>query len=252
MSNASLVIANWKMNGNRALTRNMSEVLRHNQADFKGVNVVICPPYTLLSEMAGHIYYDDVALGAQNVSEYESGAHTGEVSVAMLQELGVEYVLLGHSERRAEQHESDQLVAAKAATVTQAGLTAVICVGEDKAQREADNTWSVIQAQLEKSLAGLSAKQIARVVVAYEPIWAIGTGETASPAQAQEVHAKIRGWLVENYQQVGAKTPLLYGGSVKANNAESLFSEADINGGLIGGASLNGEDFCAICRAAKG
>ena len=251
MSNASLVIANWKMNGNRALTRNMSEVLRDNQADFKGVNVVICPPYTLLSEMAGHIYYDDVALGAQNV-RYESGAHTGEVSVAMLQELRVEYVLLGHSERSAEQHESDQLVAAKAATVTQAGLTAVICVGEDKAQREADNTWSVIQAQLEKSLAGLSAKQMARVVVAYEPIWAIGTGETASPAQAQEVHAKIRGWLVENYQQVGAKTPLLYGGSVKANNAESLFSEADINGGLIGGASLNGEDFCAICRAAKG
>ncbi|MEC7642209.1 triose-phosphate isomerase [Idiomarina sp.] len=252
MSNAPLVIANWKMNGNRALTRTMSEVLRDNQADFNGVKVVVCPPFTLLAEMAGHIYYDEIALGAQNVSEHESGAHTGEISVAMLQELGVEYVLLGHSERRAEQQESDQVIAAKAAAVTQAGLTAVVCVGEDKSQREADKTWSVIQAQLENSLANLSAKQMAHVVVAYEPVWAIGTGETASPAQAQEVHAKIRGWLVENYQQVGAKVPLLYGGSVKANNAESLFSEADINGGLIGGASLKGDEFSEICRAAKG
>ena len=252
MSNASLVIANWKMNGNRALTREMSEILRDNQADFKGVKVVVCPPYTLLADMAGHIYYDEIALGAQNVSQHENGAHTGEISVAMLQELGVEYVLLGHSERRAEQQESNEAIAAKAAAVTQAGLTAVVCVGEDKSQREADKTWSVIQAQLEESLAGLSAKQMARVVVAYEPIWAIGTGETASPVQAQEVHAKIRGWLVENYQQVGARVPLLYGGSVKANNAESLFSEADINGGLIGGASLKGDEFSAICRAAKG
>lgn len=252
MANASLVIGNWKMNGNLALTQSMTEALRQHQQPTDGVKVVICPPYTLLGELTRQCYYDNIAVGAQNVNANDSGAFTGEVSVNMLQELNVEYVIVGHSERRALYAESDAQVAEKVAAATKAGLTTVLCVGENKEQRDADQTWSVIEQQLTSACQSLAKEQVAKLVVAYEPVWAIGTGETASPEQAQGVHQQIRAWLAEQFDTLGAQVELLYGGSLKADNAGQLFAQKDIDGGLIGGASLKTDDFVAIYQAAQG
>ncbi|RUO77204.1 triose-phosphate isomerase [Idiomarina seosinensis] len=252
MANASLVIGNWKMNGNAALTRSMTAALREQQEPTANVKVVVCPPFTLLGELTRHCYYDNIAVGAQNVNAHNNGAHTGEISLAMLQELGVEYVIVGHSERRAMYAEDNAAIAAKVTAVTAAGLTAVLCVGEDKEQRNNDQTWSVIEQQLSAACNELSRQQASKLVVAYEPVWAIGTGETATPEQAQQVHSKIRGWLKQQFDAVGDETEILYGGSVKADNAAELFAQQDIDGGLIGGASLKEQDFVAIVQAAQG
>ena len=252
MANASLVIGNWKMNGNAALTRSMTDALRSAQQPTDSVKVVVCPPFTLLGELTRHCYYDNIAVGAQNVNANENGAHTGEVSIEMLKELGVEYVIIGHSERRAMYGDSDDVVAAKTAAATAAGLQAVLCVGEDKQQRDDDKTWHVVEQQLQAACEQLSAEQASKLVVAYEPIWAIGTGETATPAQAEQIHAQIRAWLTERFAAVGEKIEILYGGSVKADNAAELFAQQHIDGGLIGGASLKEDQFVAIVQAAQG
>ena len=252
MANASLIIGNWKMNGGSARTRSMSAALRDVIPNNGDVTVVICPPFTLLSELSQQCYYDNIAIGAQNVNAHDNGAHTGEISLSMLKDLAVEYVIVGHSERRAMYGDSDKAVAEKVAAVTQAGLTAVLCVGEDKQQRDDDKTWQVVEQQLQAACDGLSAKQAANLVVAYEPIWAIGTGETATPAQAEQLHAQIREWLIQRFAAVGEKTEILYGGSVKADNAAELFSQKNIDGGLIGGASLKEDQFAAIVQAAQG
>ncbi|MGM0524924.1 MAG: triose-phosphate isomerase [Pseudomonadota bacterium] len=252
MANASLVIGNWKMNGNAALTRSMTAALREQQEPTANVKVVVCPPFTLLGELTRHCYYDNIAVGAQNVNAHKNGAHTGEISLAMLQEFGVEYVIVGHSERRAIYAEDNDSVAAKVTAVTAAGLTAVLCVGEGKEQRNNDQTWAVIEQQLTTACEKLSRSQASKLVVAYEPVWAIGTGETATPEQAQQVHSKIRGWLKQQFDAVGDETEILYGGSVKADNAAELFAQQDIDGGLIGGASLKEQDFVAIVQAAQG
>ncbi|RUO80432.1 triose-phosphate isomerase [Idiomarina tyrosinivorans] len=252
MSGQPLVIANWKMNGNRQLVSEMAEALREQQQLTADVNVVVCPPTILLPALADACYYDAVAVGAQDVSQHAEGAFTGETSVNMLREAAVEYVLVGHSERRQMHHETDAVVADKLQAVTSSGLKAVLCVGENAEQRESEQTFAVIKQQLQQALSGLTATQLSHTIVAYEPVWAIGTGLTASPQQAEQVHQFIRQLLTELNTNVGEQMQILYGGSVKADNAEQLFAQPSIDGGLIGGASLKPDAFIAICQAARG
>lgn len=246
-----LVIANWKMNGSRELVTAVSTALRNQSELTKQVQVVICPPATLLPAMAEQAGSAGFASGAQTASAHADGAHTGEVSMQLLQEFGVSYVLVGHSERRQHYGETDADVAAKAKAIIAAGATAVVCVGETAEQREQEQTKAVIADQLAAALADLPDSAASKLVVAYEPVWAIGTGLTATPEQAQDVHAFIRTNLKKLIKTDAELIPLLYGGSVKPDNAASLFAEQDIDGGLIGGASLVADDFIAICNAAK-
>lgn len=246
-----LVIANWKMHGSRpgnaALLANIRCGLGDDSSD-PAVDVAICPPFVYLVEVAVMLEGSALQLGAQDLSSSEPGAHTGEVAGEMLQELGCYYVLVGHSERRAEHQESDALVAQKYWRAIAAGLEPVLCVGETLAQREAGKTMEVVAAQLDAVLQGQKGRAGLRaMVIAYEPVWAIGTGKTATAAQAQEVHQFIRQRLGAS----GEKSRILYGGSVKPENAAELFRQPDVDGGLIGGASLEADDFVAICRAAS-
>lgn len=245
-----LVIANWKLNGDLKLAEAFSQrwsKLTHGEAQAQHqADVAICPPAIFLSECKR--LFPSLVLGAQNCSAETSGAYTGELSAKMFADVGVKYVLLGHSERRALFAENDALIARKVQAVQAVGLTPVLCVGETIEQRRAGHAEQVILDQLE---AGLVYADLSRLVIAYEPVWAIGTGETASPEQAQEIHALIRGWLTEQNAEVADKIQLLYGGSVKPANAGELFGQADIDGGLIGGASLDIEQFEAICKASQ-
>lgn len=242
-----LVVANWKMNGCRATN---SELLQSFLARWYGVHqaeVAICPPAVYLQQVTEYLAQSNVTLGAQDVSAAEEGAYTGEISASMLAEMGCRYVIVGHSERREYHRESDDLVARKFVAAQRYRLTPILCVGETLAQREADETLLVIGEQLKAvvDLAGRNA--MAAAVIAYEPVWAIGTGLTATPGQAQEVHAYIR----EQLGSMGAGVRVLYGGSVKPSNAEELFSQPDIDGALVGGASLVADDFYGICQAAE-
>lgn len=238
------VAGNWKMNGNRSLVEQFSNAL--NSELFDGVEVVVCPPVGYLSMFVAQTF----RLGAQDVSHLDNGAHTGDVSTNMLTELGAEYVIVGHSERREDHNESDLNVAAKARKTLNAGLTPIICVGEPLSVREAGDVNEFVGKQLGALVGEFSPAELAKCVIAYEPIWAIGTGKTASPDQAQEVHQFIRGYLRDVDADMADKLRILYGGSVKADNAAELFAQPDIDGGLIGGASLKTEDFIAICQAA--
>lgn len=244
-----LVAGNWKMNGslaaNAALVAGIKEGLPADACD-----VAICVPAPYLAQVQGAVAGSAVALGAQDMSEHASGAFTGEVSAAMLQEFGVQYVILGHSERRAYHGESDAAVAAKTVAALKAGLVPVVCVGETLEQREAGQTNEIVGGQLDVVLAALSVEEAARIVVAYEPVWAIGTGKTATPEMAQEVHAMLRARLGAKSAEAAAKVRVLYGGSMKPDNAEQLLAMADIDGGLIGGAALKAADFLAIIKAA--
>ncbi|MFT6990495.1 MAG: triosephosphate isomerase, partial [Paraglaciecola sp.] len=228
------------MNGDKALVDKMQRQLA--AATLNNMDVVICPPFPYLGLFDGK-----VKLGSQNISQFDSGAHTGEVSVAMLKEFNCQYVIIGHSERRADNNESNSLVALKVEQALNAHLTPILCVGEPENVRDDGTLFDYIAAQLDAVLLKVGINQFADIVLAYEPIWAIGTGKTASPAQAQEVHAFIRGHLAKQDDNVAANIVILYGGSVKGNNAQELFSQADVDGGLIGGASLNPEDFLSIC-----
>ncbi len=212
--------------------------------------VAVCVPYPYLAQARALLEGSRVAWGAQDVSEHAQGAWTGEVSAAMLVDFACRYVLVGHSERRSFFGDTDAVVAAKFAAAHKAGLTPVLCVGESLAERESDITGEVVTRQIEAVLANSGVAAFARAVVAYEPVWAIGTGRTASPEQAQEVHALIRARFARDSADVAAGLRILYGGSVKANNAAELLGQADIDGGLIGGASLVAADFLAICAAA--
>ena len=243
-SRRQLVAGNWKMNGDKALVEQMQKELA--SASLKNMDVVICPPFPYLG-----LFDSKIKLGSQNISQFDSGAHTGEVSVAMLKEFNCQYVIVGHSERRADNHESDEFVALKVEQSLKANLTPILCMGEPENVREDGTFFDYIAAQLDAVLQKVGISQFADIVLAYEPIWAIGTGKTASPAQAQEVHAFIRGHLAKQDDNIAANIVILYGGSVKGNNAQELFSQADVDGGLIGGASLNPEDFLSICQAAN-
>ena len=239
-----LVAGNWKMNGDKTLVEIMQK--QFSVASLDNMDVVICPPFPYLGLFDGQI-----KLGSQNISQFDSGAHTGEVSVAMLHEFNCQYVIVGHSERRADNHESNELVALKVEQVLKVNLTPILCVGESESVRDDGTFFDYIAAQLDAVLIKVDISQFNNVVLAYEPIWAIGTGKTASPAQAQEVHAFIREHLAKQDNNIAANIVILYGGSVKGNNAQELFSQADVDGGLIGGASLNPEDFLSICQAAN-
>ncbi len=248
-----IIAGNWKMNGTIDETERLIKELLTGNPKNKNVLVVVYPPFTSLYVAANLLDNSHIALGAQDMSEHQSGAYTGEVSAEMLLTLGVSYVILGHSERRQYHAESDRLVNAKAKVALSAGLTPIICVGETFEQREAGQTEPVVGEQVDGTLAGLSPDLIARSVIAYEPVWAIGTGKTATPKDAQDAQAKIRAVLAELFGgDIASGVRIQYGGSVKPNNAQELLALPDVDGGLIGGASLKSGDFVAIVRAAAG
>ena len=253
-SRRQLVAGNWKMNGDKMLVQRMQK--QFAGTSLTNMDVVICPPFPYFglfdSDIKNSNFKDShLKLGAQNISQFDSGAHTGEVSVAMLKEFNCQYVIVGHSERRAEHNESNELVALKVEQALNVNLTPILCVGEPENVRADGTLFDYIAAQLDAVLQQIGISQFVAVVLAYEPIWAIGTGKTASPAQAQEVHAFIREHLAKQDVNIAANIVILYGGSVKGNNAQELFSQADVDGGLIGGASLDPEDFLSICQAAN-
>ncbi len=241
-----LVVGNWKMNGSRASNAELLASLK--AAGPWSAEVAVCVPAVYLSDVALSLNGGEILWGAQDCSAFESGAYTGEMSAAMLTEYGCRYVLAGHSERRALHNESDQLVADKAKAALAHRLTPIVCVGETLAEREAGQTDVVVKRQLSAVIHTL-AQCISQIVVAYEPVWAIGTGKTASPEQAQAVHALLRAQLKAATERA-ADMKILYGGSVKADNAAVLFAQPDIDGGLIGGASLKAAEFASICSAA--
>jgi triosephosphate isomerase len=241
-----LVVGNWKMHGSRAANAALLSALK--EAGPWSADVAVCVPFPYLAESALALTGQAILLGAQDCSAHEQGAYTGEVSSLMLSDLGCRYVIVGHSERRAFHHESDQLVADKAKAALAHGVTPIVCVGETLAEREAGQTELVVKRQLAAVIHTLT-HCIGEIVLAYEPVWAIGTGLTASPEQAQAVHAVLRTQLHAATQK-SANMRILYGGSVKPDNAAQLFAQPDIDGGLIGGAALKAADFAAICRAA--
>lgn len=246
-----LVVGNWKMFGRLARNQALLEGVMAGVRDLRSTDCAVCVPYLYLAQAQALLRGSNVAWGAQNMSHHDEGAYTGEVAAGMLAEFGCKYVIIGHSERRGLYHESDEMVAMKFDAAIKAGLTPILCVGETLDEREAEITEEVVARQLDAILNRAGVKALEKAVVAYEPVWAIGTGKTASPEQAQAVHAFIRQRVAKLDGQVAQGLCILYGGSVKAANAPELFSMADIDGGLIGGASLVAEDFVAICRAGK-
>jgi triosephosphate isomerase len=245
------VAGNWKMNGNLAANRALLDELVANVGRVPGVKTAVCPPFPYLAQVQQSLSGSAIAWGAQNLSQFDSGAYTGEVSGAMLVDFGCRYVIVGHSERRTLFGETNELVAQKYAAALKAGLTPIFCVGETLRDREAGSTEAVVGSQLRAVLECSGAQSFAHAVIAYEPVWAIGTGKTATPDQAQAVHAFIRKTLAAKDAEVAGNVQVLYGGSVKGNNAAELFAMADIDGGLVGGASLDVEEFTKICRAAS-
>lgn len=246
-----LVAGNWKMNGSLAANAMLLAEVKADLAQQSGCDVAICAPYPYLAQCASELSGGAVSWGAQDISSNTAGAYTGEVSGSMLLEFGCKYVIIGHSERRAYHCESDALVAQKTRQALASGLTPIVCVGETLAEREARHTGLVTARQLDAVLAAIDTGDMARLVVAYEPVWAIGTGKTATPAMAQEVHAALRAVLSAKNAAAAVRVQILYGGSMKPDNAKELLAMPDIDGGLIGGAALKAVDFLAIIRAAE-
>lgn len=244
-----IVVGNWKMNGTRKSAAALFAAVAGGADGLTGVEVAVCPPYPLLVDGARALADSPVALGAQDVSEHDQGAFTGEVSGALLGEYGCKFAIVGHSERRTLYGESDAIVARKFMAAQRHGLVPILCVGETLEERESGATEAVVERQLQSVLDVAGVGVFVNALVAYEPVWAIGTGRSASEAQAQAVHAFIRGKISGQDATIGAALRILYGGSVKASNAAGLFGMADIDGGLVGGASLDGDEFLSICRA---
>ncbi len=244
-----IVAGNWKMNKDAAASQTLVDALLQRKLP-TDVRVMIAPPMIFLDRLAQQAQGTVLGVVSQNMHAAESGAYTGEVSASMLKSIGVNTTLLGHSERRAYFNETNSSLAEKTAAASLAGIEMIFCFGEELADRKSGQHFDVVQAQLEKALFDVDALDWDKVILAYEPVWAIGTGETASPKQAQEMHAFIRSLLAEKgSEQIAAQTSILYGGSVKPNNAEALFSQADVDGGLIGGAALDADDFMEIVNA---
>lgn len=252
MARRKLVAGNWKMNGFGAATRSLIGGILQGMATLKTAEVVVCPPAVYLGEAAALLAGGRIALGAQNLcAEAEAtGAYTGEVSAAMLLDVGCRYVIVGHSERRTYYSESDAVVAQKCQRALDTGLQPIICVGELLEERESGQTEAVVGRQLDAILNKVEVNRLSQALIAYEPVWAIGTGKTATPEQAQQVHGFIRERIAKHSATIASSMQILYGGSVKGANAHDLFNMADIDGGLIGGASLNAAEFLAICQAA--
>ena len=246
-----IVAGNWKMNASKeAVTALLSE-LKQGAASVTNAQLVVFPPFPYLAQAQAELSGTSIAIGVQNICAASKGAYTGEVSLAMAKEFGVSYVLVGHSERRALYAEDDAQVAAKFIATQAMQLTPILCVGETLKQREQGLTISVVTGQIQAVIDAAGANSFANAVVAYEPVWAIGTGLTASPAQAQEVHQAIRAHVADVAPEHAVGLKILYGGSVTATSAEELFTQADIDGGLVGGASLQADSFLAIGQAAK-
>ncbi len=247
----NIVAGNWKMNMTLqegiALAKELNETLT---AEKPNCGVVICTPFIHLASIAQFLNQDIIGLGAENCADKEKGAYTGEVSAAMVKSTGAQYVILGHSERRGYYNETPEILKEKVLLALANGLNVIFCIGESLEEREADKQNEVVKAELEGSVFNLTAEEFKNIVIAYEPIWAIGTGKTASAEQAEEIHAYIRSVIAEKYgKEIADDTTILYGGSCKASNAKELFSKPDIDGGLIGGASLKAADFKGIIDA---
>mgnify|MGYP001819159593 CR=1 FL=1 len=245
-----LVAGNWKMNGSSAANAELVAGIIDGVPAGGGFTLLVCPPFPYLAAVASQAEDSAVKVGAQNVSEHEKGAYTGEVAPGMLRDAGCEYAIVGHSERRSLYGETSAQVAAKFVAAQGAGLTPILCVGETLEEREADKTEAVIDEQLNAVLDAAGVEAFGTAVIAYEPVWAIGTGMTATPEQAQDVHEHIRGRIAAQNDSIAAGVQILYGGSMKGDNAAGLLGQPDIDGGLIGGASLKAEDFLAIASAA--
>jgi len=246
------IAGNWKMNLNRAEAVALAKAVAERSTAVEGVELAVCPPSVYLEAVGNALKGSKVGLGAQNMYHEASGAFTGEISAAMLVDLGCRYVILGHSERRHVLGETDADVNRKVAAALKAGLTPIVCVGELLAEREAGQTSAVIRRQFDGSLAGVSAADLAKIVIAYEPVWAIGTGKVASPEQAEEVHLDLRKIMANRYNAgLAQEVRIQYGGSVKPSNAAELLSQADVDGALVGGASLKADDFFGIVAGAK-
>jgi len=245
-----LVAGNWKMNGDTDRNRVLVEGILAGAKAAASVDMLICPPYPYLGAVAEMLSGSDVMLGAQNVSEHGPGAFTGEVAADMLIDVGCRYVIVGHSERRALYGETNAQVAEKFQAALDAGLTPILCIGETLEQREAGATESVVAEQLQAVIGRSGVTALGAAVIAYEPVWAIGTGKVATPEQAQAVHRHVRELVAADDETIAAAVRILYGGSMKGDNAEGLLAMADIDGGLIGGASLKAADFLAIAEAA--
>jgi triosephosphate isomerase (TIM) len=245
-----VIAGNWKMNGTIAETEALVSALLASKSKSDRATVVICPPFTALFRANQLVKGSHIRLGGQEMSDQARGAFTGDISAELLLTVGASYVILGHSERRQYHAETDQKINAKAKVALTAGLTPIICVGETLAEREGNRTELVVGTQVDGTLAGFSAEMIEKSVIAYEPVWAIGTGRTATPEMAQDVHRFIRDRVRKIAPAAAEVVPILYGGSVKADNAAGLLSRPDIDGALVGGASLKAEDFVAIINAA--
>jgi triosephosphate isomerase len=247
-----LVAGNWKMNGTRAGVVELLDGIKAGIGAVPNAEVAVCPPFVFIPEAAARLAGTAVTWGGQNVSTHASGAYTGEIAASMLTDYGCKYVIVGHSERRTLYGEDDALVAEKFEVASKAGLVPILCVGETLEERENGTTEAVVGRQLDAVLEKFGAAALGQGVIAYEPVWAIGTGRTATPQQAQDVHAFIRGRVAARDRAVADGLRVLYGGSMKPDNAVELMAQPDIDGGLIGGASLKASDFLAICEAASG
>jgi triosephosphate isomerase len=251
MMRTKLVAGNWKMNGNLASNQALLETMVPALASFPGMARAVCVPFPYLAQVREMLRPTDIAWGAQDVCQFDNGAYTGGVSAAMLADFGCRYAIVGHSERRSVFGEADEVVAAKFEAALKAGLTPILCVGETLAERDTGVMEKVVARQLDAVLTRSGVTALAKAVIAYEPVWAIGTGKTATPGEAQAAHAFIRGRIAAADKAVGAALSILYGGSVKAANSAQLFGMPDIDGGLIGGAALVADEFIAICRFAQ-
>lgn len=246
-----LIAGNWKMNGSLAFNAELIAGIRSGLSNQETkADVLVCVPSPYLAQVQNAIKESDIVLGAQDVSQFASGAYTGEVSTSMLADFGCRFVIVGHSERRAYHGETNEVVASKASHAIKAGIVPIVCVGETLAEREDGQTHAVITHQIDAVLQLLSDDEAARIVIAYEPVWAIGTGKTATPDMAQEVHALLRQRVALKNAQAALQVRIVYGGSMKPDNAQLLMNEPDIDGGLIGGAALKADDFLAIIQAA--
>ncbi|MBI3878112.1 MAG: triose-phosphate isomerase [Verrucomicrobia bacterium] len=244
-----IIAGNWKMNKTVAEALDLVRGLKLELSAVKEVDIVVCPPFTALSEVSKEILDTNLRLGAQNMSEHNGGAYTGEIAALMLKEFSVRYIILGHSERRQHQKEKDSLIAAKAKAAHAASLKPIVCIGETLAEREAGKTEDVLASQIKGSLAGLTKAQMEETIIAYEPVWAIGTGKNATAEQAQVAHAFVRQRLAEQFDEAVAKRARIqYGGSVKPANARDLMSQPDVDGALVGGASLEARSFSDIVK----
>ncbi|MCP4127172.1 MAG: triose-phosphate isomerase [Gammaproteobacteria bacterium] len=246
-----LIAGNWKMNGSRESVFDLLNGLKEGIKLVKDAEVAVCSPSIFIPEVQGQLHGSKISWGGQDISLYEKGAYTGEISGQMLMDFGCKYVIVGHSERREYHAETDQQVAEKYQTALDAGLKPILCIGETLEEREQNETEAVVERQLLAVIdhCGIAALEVG--VIAYEPVWAIGTGKTATPEQAQDVHGFIRGLIARRDFAVAEKVQILYGGSMKPSNAAELISKPDIDGGLIGGASLKASDFLEICKAAN-